>query len=132
MQVLKRTLLNNNGGKMISEYEKGCPCEDGKVPDQEGKCVMPEVTFMAFVMSLNTSALFHLGEIADPATGRKVTDLPLARHAIDTLVLLQEKTKGNLDSDETEMLKNVLYDVKLRFVTVAKKEREKQQASADE
>lgn len=105
---------------MVSEYEQDCPCGDGKVPDQEGRCVMPEVTFMAFIMSLNTSALFHLGEIADPQTGEKLIDFSLARHAIDTLVLLQEKTKGNLDSDESEMLKNLLYDVKMRFVQVVK------------
>jgi len=105
---------------MVSEYEQGCPCGDRKVPDQDGKCVMPGVTFMAFIMSLNTSALFHLGEIADPETGEKLIDFSLARHAIDTLVLLQEKTKGNLDNDETEMLKNILYDVKLRFVQAVK------------
>ena len=81
---------------------------------------MPEVTFMAFVMSLNTSALFHLGEIADPATGKKLIDFSLARHAVDTLAMLQEKTKGNLDDDEAEMLKNVLYDVKIRFVQTVK------------
>ncbi|HIQ37380.1 MAG TPA: DUF1844 domain-containing protein [Desulfocapsa sulfexigens] len=107
---------------MISEFEQGCPCGDGKVPDQEGRCVMPEVTFMAFIMSLNTSVLFHLGEIADPETGEKLIDFSLARHAIDTLVLLQEKTRGNLDSDESEMLKNVLYDVKMRFAQTVKAE----------
>ena len=105
---------------MVSEYEQGCPCGDGKVPNREGKCVMPEVTFMAFVMSLNTSALFHLREIADPATGKKLIDFSLARHAVDTLAMLQEKTKGNLDDDEAEMLKNVLYDVKIRFVQTVK------------
>ncbi len=105
---------------MTSEYEQGCPCGDGKVPDQDGQCVMPEVTFLAFIMSLNTSALFHLGEIADPETGEKLIDFSLARHAIDTLVLLQEKTKGNLDDDEKDMLKNVLYDVKIRFVQAVK------------
>ncbi len=113
---------------MSSEYEKGCPCEDGTVPDQDGRCVMPEVTFMAFVISLNTSALFHLGEIADPATGEKLIDLSLARHAIDTLALLEKKTEGNLDSDELEMLENILLDVKLRFVAVAKDIKEKQQS----
>lgn len=113
---------------MSSEYEKGCPCEDGTVPDQDGRCVMPEVTFMAFVMSLNTSALFHLGEIADPVTGEKLIDLSLARHAIDTLALLEKKTEGNLDSDELEMLENILLDVKLRFVAVAKDIKEKQQS----
>lgn len=105
---------------MISEYDDGCPCGDSRVPDQDGQCVMPEVTFMAFIISLHTSALFHLGEIADPVTGEKIIDLSLARHAIDTLVLLQEKTKGNLDDEETESLKNILYDVKIRFVQTVK------------
>lgn len=102
------------------EKLEDCGCGEGEVPNKEGKCTMPEVTFPAFVMSLNTSALFHLGEIAEPATGKKVVDLDLARHAIDTLVLIQEKTKGNLSEDEEELLKNILYDIKIRFVQVAK------------
>lgn len=104
-----------------NKNQEDCGCGEGKVPDQKGGCVMPEVTFPAFVMSLNTSALYHLGEIADPATGKSVVDFDLARHAIDTLVLIQEKTKGNLDSDEAELLKNLLYDIKLRFVKAVKK-----------
>ncbi len=99
----------------------GCGCGEGKVPNKEGRCVMPEVTFPAFVMSLNTSALYHLGEIADPQTGKRVAEPDLARHAIDTLVLIQNKTKGNLTSDEEELLKNILYDIKLRFVKVVRK-----------
>lgn len=109
--------MSDNGKKPESD----CGCEEGKVPDKEGRCVMPEVTFPAFIMSLNTSALYHLGEIGDPATGKKVIDLDLARHAIDTLVLIENKTRGNLSSDEGELLKNILYDIKLRFVKVAKK-----------
>jgi hypothetical protein len=99
----------------------GCGCSEGKEPKTEGKSVMPEVTFPAFIMSLNTSALYHLGEIADPTTGKTIVDLDLARHAIDTLVLMQEKTEGNLTSDEVELLKNILYDIKLRYVNAAKK-----------
>ena len=99
----------------------GCGCDEGKVPDKQDRCVMPEVTFSAFIMSLNTSALYHLGEIADPATGKRVVDLDLAKHAIDTLVLMQNKTKGNLTEDEAELLKNMLYDVKIRFVKAVKK-----------
>lgn len=114
---------------MVSEYEKGCPCGDGKVPDQEGQCVMPEVTFMAFIISLHTSALFHLGEIADPETGERLIDFSLARHAIDTLVLLQEKTKGNLDDEETESLRNIVGDVKLRFVQAVKKDKSPEKQS---
>lgn len=82
---------------------------------------MPEVTFPAFIMSLSTSALYHLGEIADPATGKKIVDPDLARHAIDSLMLIQNKTKGNLSREEEELLKNILYDIKIRFVKVVKK-----------
>jgi hypothetical protein len=103
--------------KTVSE----CGCGEGKVPNKEGRCVMPEVTFPAFIMSLNTSALYHLGEIADPATGKKIVDPDLARHAIDTLVLIQSKTRGNLSKEEDELLKNILYDIKIRFVKVVKK-----------
>lgn len=101
--------------------ESECGCGEGKVPNKEGRCVMPEVTFPAFIMSLSTSALYHLGEIADPATGKKIIDADLARHAIDTLVLIQNKTKGNLSREEEELLKNILYDIKIRFVKVVKK-----------
>ena len=106
---------------MEEKKENDCPCGEGRVPDKDGKCVMPEVTFPAFIMSLSTSVLYHLGEIADPRTGKKEADFELARHGIDTLVMLQEKTKGNLESDEQEMLKNILYDVKLKFVEAVKK-----------
>lgn len=101
--------------------ESVCGCPEGKVPTKEGRCVMPEVTFPAFVMSLNTSALYHLGEIADPGTGKTVVDLDLARHAIDTLALIQNKTKGNLSKDEEALLENILYDIKIRFVKAVKK-----------
>ncbi len=82
---------------------------------------MPEVTFPAFVMSLNTSVLYHLGEISDPSSGKMDPDFELAKHGIDTLVLLEEKTKGNLSEEEGELLKNILYDVKMRYVKAVKK-----------
>ncbi len=106
---------------MIEETEKKDFCGEGKVPDKQGRCVMPEVTFSTFVMSLNTSVLYHLGEIADPETGGKIMNTDLARHAIDTLVILEQKTKGNLTEEERELLKNILYDVKMRFVKAVKR-----------
>jgi hypothetical protein len=103
------------------EKKEDCkPCPEGQVR-KDGKCVMPEVTFTAFVMSLNTSALFHLGEISDPSTGVKNQDLVLAKHTIDTLKLLENKTRGNLDGEEQDLLKNGLYDLKMRYVAKADK-----------
>ena len=95
------------------DERKNCP--EGQVW-RDGKCGMPEVTFSAFIMSLSTSALFHLGEISDPSSGEKKKDLVLAKHAIDTLDMLEHKTRGNLDADEKSMLDNILYDLKLRYV----------------
>lgn len=103
--------------------EGGCgndkPCPDGMV-FKDGECVMPEVNFEAFIVSLNTSALFHMGLLADPATGQKQKDPVLARHTIDTLKLLEEKTKGNLTESEKSLLQNILHDLQLRFVMTKK------------
>ena len=95
---------------------KACP--EGQVK-RDGKCMMPEVTFTAFVMSMNTSALFHLGEISDPASGEKQMDLMLAQHSIDALAMLEAKTKGNLTDEEQDLIKHVLYDLKMRYVRIS-------------
>lgn len=103
----------------MADNEKECgKCPEGQV-FRDGKCVLPEVTFTAFVMSLNTAALFHFGELADPETGRTAKDLMLAKHTIDTLALLKDKTVGNLTRDEENLLDTVIYDLKLRFVNAA-------------
>ncbi len=77
---------------------------------------LPEVTFSAFIMSLASSALVGLGEVPDPATGVCNRDLTLARHNIDVLELIQQKTKGNLDDGETRMLASVICELRLKFV----------------
>ena len=102
----------------MSEAEKdgNCrPCAPGMVK-KNGKCVMPDVTFTSFFMALNTSAFYHLGEIADPATGKRQKDMMMAKHTIDTMVLLQQKTKGNLNAEEKDLVDSSLYDLKMRFV----------------
>ncbi len=101
----------------MSESSNNCGgCPEGRVRNREGKCVMPEVSFASFILSLNTSALFHLGELPHPETGETVRDIELARHTIDTLTMLAEKTRGNLDADENELLTRMLYELKMRFV----------------
>jgi hypothetical protein len=102
----------------MEKKEECKPCPEGQVR-KDGRCVMPAVTFTAFVMSLNTSTLFHLGEISDPVTGEKNQDLVLAKHTIDILKVLEEKTRGNLSTEEQDLLKHVLYDLKMRYVAKA-------------
>jgi hypothetical protein len=77
---------------------------------------MPKIDFATFVISLNSSALVQLGVLADPTTGEKSKNLPLAKQTIDVLGMLEEKTQGNLDADEANMLKSILYDLRLLYV----------------
>lgn len=77
---------------------------------------LPEINFATFIFSLNSSVLVHLGVIDDPATGKKVKNLPIAKQTIDILGMLEEKTKGNLTEDEAKMLKNILYDLRMIYV----------------
>jgi len=76
----------------------------------------PEINFSSFILSLGSSALFHFGEIPDPATGKKQFNLDLARQTIDVLVVLRDKTTGNLSEDEDRLLESLLHDLQMRFV----------------
>lgn len=104
----------------MAENCSGCDeCPEGHVRDAFGRCVMPTVTFASFILSLNTSALYLMGELPHPETGKRTVDLELAKHTIDTLALLAAKTKGNLSSDEDELMTRILYDLKMRYVRMS-------------
>jgi len=77
---------------------------------------LPEINFATFVVSLNASALLHLGAIEDPTTGQTEKNLPMAKQTIDILSMLEEKTAGNLSKDEENLLKNILYDLRIIYV----------------
>lgn len=79
-----------------------------------------EVSFNALVISLASSAAVHFGDLGDPVTGEKQPpNLIAARHAIDLLSILEEKTKGNLTEEEQQVLKQVLVELRMRFVQLA-------------
>ena len=82
----------------------------------ENESLMPEVTFSAFIISLASAALVGLGEVPDPATGRVARDLLLARHNIDVLEMLRQKTEGGLNAKERALLDQILCDLHLRYV----------------
>ena len=85
-----------------------------------GARALPEIDFMTFVLSLSTSALYHLGDLSDQAEPSP-PDLPLAKQTIDILGILQEKTKGNLTGEEERILDNVLYDLRLKYVDASRR-----------
>jgi hypothetical protein len=77
------------------------------------------VSFLAFLYSLAGSAAVHFGDIADPATGEKrAPNLEQASHVIEVMAMLEQKTKGNLTSEERQFLDTVLYELRMRFVAL--------------
>jgi hypothetical protein len=77
----------------------------------------PPLTFAAFVFSLASSAAIHFGDLPDPVTGNKAEpNLEGAAQMIEILTLLEEKTRGNLTAEERQLLEQVLYELRMRFV----------------
>ncbi len=74
-----------------------------------------EAGFSSLVLTLSSSAWVGLGKIADPISGEMKTDLSGAKFAIDTLVMLREKTKGNLTKDEEKILYSVVAELQANY-----------------
>ena len=93
--------------------------ETATAKEQEAEAQLPEINFPTFIISLNASALVNLGAIEDPASNKKVKNLPIAKQTIDILSMLEEKTRGNLSEEEEKILKNILYDLRIIYVKEA-------------
>lgn len=80
-----------------------------------------ELSFTAFILGLAGSAFIHLGDRANPETGTTQLDLPMAKQSLDLLLMLREKTRGNLSQEEERLFVSLLTDLEIRFVQAAKK-----------
>lgn len=79
------------------------------------------IAFSTFIIGLASTALIHLGDTANPETGRTERNLELARQSLDLLSMLREKTRGNLTEDEEKLFATLLTDLRLRYVEAAKR-----------
>ena len=85
---------------------------------------MPDISFVEFVISLASTAAIHFGDVPSPETGaRGEPNLPAARQMIDILALLEQKTKGNLTAEERQVLEQVLFELRMRYVEAAGSEK---------
>jgi hypothetical protein len=81
---------------------------------------MPDLSFTAFVVSLASTAAIHFGDLPDPVTGEtSPLNLEGAAQMIEILAMLDQKTRGNLTAEERQVLEQVLYELRLRFVDKA-------------
>ena len=86
-------------------------------PAQEAPAL--PVTFASFVISLGSSSMMLMGEQLDPRQEAMPVNLPQAKEIIDLLSVLEEKTKGNLTSEEQTVLQDMLYALRMKYVTLA-------------
>ncbi|MBG0777720.1 MAG: DUF1844 domain-containing protein [Desulfovibrionaceae bacterium] len=100
---------NQNTG----DKQAGCGC--GGAGGGSGH-MMPEVTFSTFILSLSSSAMVMLGEVPDPETGQTAKNLPMAKHTIDVLAMLKDKTVRCLDTDEAKLIDGLLYELRMAYI----------------
>ncbi len=79
-----------------------------------------EVNFTLFLSTMGLQAYVALGEIPDPSSKQSTVNLPQAKYMIDMLGLIEEKTKGNLDQQESGMLSSILYEIRMKYMEKAK------------
>ena len=105
----------------LAEKEKAAKqeAEGPAEPAQGAPGQVPPADFTTLVSSIATQALFSLGAMPDPQTGQRYTNLDIARHHIDSLAVVEEKTKGNLTEEEAAMLATTLYELRQSYVQIA-------------
>lgn len=88
--------------------------------EEPSERALPPMDFTTFCLSLASSALIHLGLAPYPEGEPAEKNIPLAKQTIDILAMLEEKTRGNLSTEEARLLSTLLYDLRLRFVESTK------------
>jgi len=113
--------MDNNVNKNIDETWKETVNKEKSGSNQSDKIVPPEVDFIFFITTLAAQASIALGNIPNPLTNKQNEDLNQAKFLIDTIDMLKEKTNGNLNEEEGNFLENILYELKMQYISKVKK-----------
>jgi hypothetical protein len=81
---------------------------------------MPPVDFATFVAMLANNVVMLLGQVPDPVTQQRRRDLPQAKHTIDILLMLRDKTRGNLTAEETQLMQELLPQLQMAYVAASR------------
>jgi hypothetical protein len=91
-----------------------------KAAKSQGEGLLPPATFPVLLTTLATQALVSMGQIPHPATNKPEVRLNEAKHFIDLLEMLEQKTAGNRTAEESQLLENLLHELRLGFVSAGK------------
>ncbi|MFQ5672422.1 MAG: DUF1844 domain-containing protein [Nitrospinales bacterium] len=121
--VIKDKRHTHKSDEEIKEADQARADEEAKAKDAAEKRIPDDfqIDFSTFVLSLTSSAFYHLGDIPDPQTGEKKTDLSAVKQTIDILSMLKEKTQGNLNKEEEKLLHQLTYELQMKFVSAQSK-----------
>lgn len=105
-------------GGAAATGEAAASMEDDLLPEEDVPGADDPASFINFLMSIASNAAASLGMMEHPVTGQRGVDLPLAKHWIDVLGMLQQKTRGNLAPQEQQIFEGLLADLRLQYVTL--------------
>lgn len=97
----------------------------------EEQIELPEPSFENHILQLYNLAIINLG-FKDPESGKIIRNLPVAKHTIDTMEMLKEKTKGNLTAPENNLLDNLLYELRMGYLRALKQVQEEAEKSSEQ
>lgn len=118
-KVSDRRHFREDGELRADAQPSSKPEQPGSIPGMAGEPPpgeMRKIDFPSYVLSYYTQGLVLLGEVPNPITNKRDEDIESAKHMIDILGMLQEKTKGNLTKEEDQLLDSVLYELRLKFM----------------
>jgi len=111
--------ISEDAATFLDDQEtKGQEEQTGSSKEKETESF--QIDFSTFIMSLTSSAFYHLGDMPDPSTGKKEVNLPAVQQTIDMLIMLREKTKGNLKEDEEKLIEQLIYELQVKYVAKTK------------
>ncbi|KPK98440.1 MAG: hypothetical protein AMJ95_04180 [Omnitrophica WOR_2 bacterium SM23_72] len=106
--------------KNIDENWKEAVAKEKEKLEKGGKFVPPEPDFKFFISTLSLQASIAMGYIPNPSTNKTEEDLTQAKFLIDTLDMLKEKTRLNLSQEESSFLENILYELRMGYISKTK------------
>ena len=115
----RKVIMDSTNKKKVDENWKTLMDKE-KEEVKSSKQAYHRPTFSIFLSSLGMQAMIAMGKLENPLDGKKEANHDQARFLIDTLEILQEKTKSNLDSDEEKLLNEYLFNLRMMYVEVKK------------
>lgn len=115
-EIKKETSEASDEKETQGKQEKPSQVEEKAESAAHEEDALPAITFSTFVFSLGTSVMYHFGDFPDPVSKKTEKNLSAAKQTIDILGILKEKTDGNLNTDEKNLLDSLLFELRMRYI----------------